>query len=366
MLLAIADHANDQGKAWPSVPTLAKKTRISTRYAGLILSELRSDGAIKVTERPGTSNIYQVITPEAEFRGTPEVDLSPPLRRDSAPPEADLSPPLRPTSDKPLINHQVNHQTESSTTTTPAPIDKSDEAQPAPVVVVGDDGLVWPVEQICQASGQPVTFSDPKGFSTFISYWLYAIEHSSINNPIRWAEVNTQRGGQPAKKYREMVIAGPSRVISGDYYGTAWGDSARAMCSNGLRDLLAPMIGLDTQPQAWDDDAAQEDETDPEPLYPPPHPRIHKRNGSTMTPAKMWQAAKGQIQMEMPKAAFDTWVRDIEIHDYDEGTFVLITPNAAARDWVASRLFSSTQKLLTGIANKSGIEVQFITPSEAQ
>lgn len=72
-----------------------------------------------------------------------------------------------------------------------------------------------------------------------------------------------------------------------------------------------------------------------------------------------WQAALGQLQMEMPKAAFDTWVRDAEFISYEDGSFIIGLQNAYARDWLQSRLSSTVTRLLTGMMNRS-VEVRFV------
>ena len=72
-----------------------------------------------------------------------------------------------------------------------------------------------------------------------------------------------------------------------------------------------------------------------------------------------WQAALGQLEMEMPKAAFDTWVRGTEPITYEDGSFVIGVQNAYARDWLHSRLSSKVTRLLTGIMNRS-IQVRFV------
>ena len=77
-----------------------------------------------------------------------------------------------------------------------------------------------------------------------------------------------------------------------------------------------------------------------------------------MKAAQAWQAALGQLQMEMPKAAFDTWVRDAELLTYEDGSFIIGVQNAYARDWLESRLSSSITRLLTGIMNRT-VEVSF-------
>jgi len=72
-----------------------------------------------------------------------------------------------------------------------------------------------------------------------------------------------------------------------------------------------------------------------------------------------WQAALGQLQMEMPKATFDTWVRGAEMVTYEDGSFVIGVPNAYARDWLEGRLASTIKRLLTGLMNRS-VDVRFV------
>jgi chromosomal replication initiator protein len=74
--------------------------------------------------------------------------------------------------------------------------------------------------------------------------------------------------------------------------------------------------------------------------------------------AQAWQAALGQLQLEMPKAAFDTWVRDTEFITYEDGAFTIGVKNAYARDWLEDRLTSTISKLLAGIMNRT-VSVRF-------
>ena len=78
-----------------------------------------------------------------------------------------------------------------------------------------------------------------------------------------------------------------------------------------------------------------------------------------MNAQQAWQAARGQLQMEMPKAAFDTWVRNAEFVSYEDGSFIIGVSNAYARDWLQSRLSSTVTRLLTGIMNRT-VEVRFV------
>ncbi len=78
-----------------------------------------------------------------------------------------------------------------------------------------------------------------------------------------------------------------------------------------------------------------------------------------MDAEQAWQSALGQLQMEMPKASYNTWVRDTRIASYDDGLFTVLVHNAYARDWLESRLSSTVKRLLAGIMNRS-VEVAFV------
>lgn len=78
-----------------------------------------------------------------------------------------------------------------------------------------------------------------------------------------------------------------------------------------------------------------------------------------MNAERHWQAALGQLQMEMPRAAYDTWVRDAEFIAYEDGNFIIGVQNAYARDWLEDRLLSTAKRVLTGILSRT-VGVKFI------
>ena len=79
----------------------------------------------------------------------------------------------------------------------------------------------------------------------------------------------------------------------------------------------------------------------------------------SINPDQAWQSALGQLQMEMPKASFDTWVRDTRVVNYDDGHFSIGVRNAYARDWLESRLTSTVTRLLMGIMNRE-VSISFV------
>ncbi len=78
-----------------------------------------------------------------------------------------------------------------------------------------------------------------------------------------------------------------------------------------------------------------------------------------MNSQQAWQATIGQLQMEMPKASYDTWVRSAELVSHQQDTFTVGVQNAYARDWLESRLSNTVNRLLTGIMGKPQA-VQFV------
>ena len=78
-----------------------------------------------------------------------------------------------------------------------------------------------------------------------------------------------------------------------------------------------------------------------------------------MNAEQAWQSVLGQLQMEMPRASFDTWVRDTKPVSYHNGTLTIGVRNAYARDWLENRLASTVNRLLGGILNGS-VSVTFV------
>ncbi|MEJ5241282.1 MAG: chromosomal replication initiator protein DnaA [Anaerolineales bacterium] len=72
-----------------------------------------------------------------------------------------------------------------------------------------------------------------------------------------------------------------------------------------------------------------------------------------------WKSVLGQLQMDMPRASFETWVRDTYPLSYQNGVLTVGTPNAYARDWLEARLTSTVNRMLIGILN-AYVQVRFV------
>ena len=81
------------------------------------------------------------------------------------------------------------------------------------------------------------------------------------------------------------------------------------------------------------------------------------------TPEKAWQAALANLQMDMSRAAFETWVKPACLEDFNNGTFVISCMNSYGRDWLADRLTSTLERFLCGVMNRE-IKVRFIVQDQ--
>ncbi|HJW23932.1 MAG TPA: helix-turn-helix domain-containing protein [Rhodocyclaceae bacterium] len=78
-MLALADWSDDEGRCWPSMASIAKKTRLSEKQARRVVHSIIETGYLTVTDNPqggATSRRYQIqvnrLTPPAD--GTPPMD----------------------------------------------------------------------------------------------------------------------------------------------------------------------------------------------------------------------------------------------------------------------------------------------------
>jgi hypothetical protein len=78
-----------------------------------------------------------------------------------------------------------------------------------------------------------------------------------------------------------------------------------------------------------------------------------------------WGSVLTQLQINMPRASYETWVLGTEALGLENDVLLVSTRNAYARDWLESRLTSTVQRLLVGILNRS-ISVKFVVGDESQ
>jgi len=114
VLLAVADHADDEGRAWPSVGTLAQRTRLTERQVRRILNTLVASGELVIETRGGgrnLSNRYRVTV-----NGDTHVRVSEVIKGDAGDRVSTLSVGSKPGHPRPetLTSTSINPDTHVS------------------------------------------------------------------------------------------------------------------------------------------------------------------------------------------------------------------------------------------------------------
>jgi chromosomal replication initiator protein len=81
-----------------------------------------------------------------------------------------------------------------------------------------------------------------------------------------------------------------------------------------------------------------------------------------LSAAQLWHAALGELQLQMTKATFDTWVKPTSALAYEEGTLIVGVRNAYAKQWLENRLYGMIQRTLNHLLGRSA-QVKFVLKS---
>jgi hypothetical protein len=77
------------------------------------------------------------------------------------------------------------------------------------------------------------------------------------------------------------------------------------------------------------------------------------------SPEKAWQAAVANLELDLLRADFNTWVKPTHLVKFSNDTFVIGCINAYGRNWLADRVTSTLQRFLTGVLHREA-KVRFV------
>ena len=77
---------------------------------------------------------------------------------------------------------------------------------------------------------------------------------------------------------------------------------------------------------------------------------------------QVWQTALGQLQLQMTRATFDTWVKDTYIVEQEDDYLVIGTKNVFAKDWLENRLSNTISRTLASVLGRP-VGIEFIVDS---
>lgn len=82
-----------------------------------------------------------------------------------------------------------------------------------------------------------------------------------------------------------------------------------------------------------------------------------------MDPTQLWQTLLDQLQHDLPRASFETWLRDTRVKSREADTLRIVARDVYARDWLQSRMSGEIGKRLTALSGEA-LQVAFVVEQE--
>lgn len=83
-----------------------------------------------------------------------------------------------------------------------------------------------------------------------------------------------------------------------------------------------------------------------------------------LTPQDAWQATLGQLQLQLNRATFETWLKGSELISWDDGQFVIRVRHAYAKDWLEKHLQWQIVETLSHLCQRD-VAVSFVVAPPA-
>jgi chromosomal replication initiator protein len=80
---------------------------------------------------------------------------------------------------------------------------------------------------------------------------------------------------------------------------------------------------------------------------------------TTLDLQQVWQAALGELQLQMSRPNYETWFKDTTLVGLEGDTCVVAVPNPFTREWLETRCVPLIRKTLVGILGRP-VEVRFV------
>lgn len=80
---------------------------------------------------------------------------------------------------------------------------------------------------------------------------------------------------------------------------------------------------------------------------------------------RIWKRALGELQLQVSKANYDTWLSSSQGLNYEHNVFVIGVPNVFVAEWLSKRLYPLVRKTLVDIVARD-VDVQFLVYNPEQ
>ena len=86
-------------------------------------------------------------------------------------------------------------------------------------------------------------------------------------------------------------------------------------------------------------------------------------NTGNLSPETVWKAALGELEMQMTRATFTTWLQGTRALSCVDNEFVIGVRNDFAKDWLENRLYDLIVRTVSGVMNHP-VDVRFVVWSD--
>lgn len=84
-----------------------------------------------------------------------------------------------------------------------------------------------------------------------------------------------------------------------------------------------------------------------------------------MKPEDAWLATLGQLQLQLHRSTYDTWLRDAKFLSYDDKVFTVRVRNGYAKDWLEQKLYRAVKHTLCSVFREQ-VEVEFVVQNRTR
>ena len=78
-----------------------------------------------------------------------------------------------------------------------------------------------------------------------------------------------------------------------------------------------------------------------------------------MNSEQAWHATLGELQLQMTRATFDTWLKDARFLACEDNLFFISVPSAYAKDWLENRLATTIKRTLENVIDRN-LDLRFV------
>jgi chromosomal replication initiator protein len=82
-----------------------------------------------------------------------------------------------------------------------------------------------------------------------------------------------------------------------------------------------------------------------------------------MSPETAWKATLGELELQMTRATFNTWLKDARLLGQDNDEYIVGVRNDYAKDWLERRLYDTISRTLSSIVRKP-VNLRFVVWSD--